>query len=137
MPTLQTIQITPVSYRLHQPFITAKGKKSETHNVLVTVILSNGVKGIGEASSSIAMPGETQANMHQALRSLVPEIRERDIEDYREIIQTCWRKQPYHPTAVGALECALLDAYTRVKGKALYQFFGGKKTAVETDLTLS
>lgn len=31
----------------------------------------------------------------------------------------------------------MLDAYTRVKGQALYQFLGGQKTSVESDLTLS
>jgi L-Ala-D/L-Glu epimerase len=137
MPSIQNIRITPVSFKLLQPFITAGGRKSQTHNVQVAVILSNGVQGLGEASSSIAMPGESQNHMLQALKELVPEVREKDIQDYRALIQTCWRKQPYHPTAVAALECALLDAYTRVKGKALYQFLGGKKTSVESDLTLS
>jgi L-Ala-D/L-Glu epimerase len=134
---IQNIRITPVSFRLHQPFITAKGRKSQTHNVQVTVQLSNGITGIGEASSSIAMPGESQENMLRALKDLVPEVRDKEITEYRTLIQTCWRKQPYHPTAVSALECAMIDAYCRLKGKALYQFLGGKKTSVESDLTLS
>src|SRR5688572_8406033 len=103
MPTIQSVRIIPVSFRLTNPFV-------------------------AEASSSIAMPGETQANMQHALKSLVPEVREKDIRDYRTLIQTCWRKQPYHPTAVAALESALLDAYTRTTGQPLYKFFGGKKT---------
>ena len=137
MPLIQSIRMTPVSFRLHQPFITASGKKTTTHNVQVTVGLSDGTAGVGEASSSLAMPGESQKNMEEALKELVPEVREKDIQDYRSLIQTCWRLQPYHPTAVAALECALLDAYTHWKKQPLYQFLGGRQTSVETDLTLS
>jgi L-alanine-DL-glutamate epimerase-like enolase superfamily enzyme len=137
MPSIQSIRVTPVSFKLREPFVTAAGRKSRTLNVQVAVLLSDGTKGVGEASSSIAMPGETQKNMERAMKELVPELREKDIRDYRALIHACWRLQPYHPTAVAALECAILDAYTRLTGQALYQFLGGKKTSVETDLTLS
>src|ERR1051325_5692358 len=111
MPILiQSLRITPVSFPLHQPFITAAGKKTQTHNVQVTVQLSDGTQGIAEASSSIAMPNESQSTMERVLKELIPEIREKNIRDYRSLIQACWRQQPYHPTAVAALECALLDA---------------------------
>ena len=137
MPTIQNIRVLPVSFPLHQPFITAAGKKTQTHNVQVVVQLSDGTQGLAEASSSLAMPNETQVNMERVLKELTPEIREKDIRDYRTLIQTCWRLQPYHPTAVAALECALLDAFSRTQKKALYQFLGGQKTSLESDLTLS
>jgi L-alanine-DL-glutamate epimerase-like enolase superfamily enzyme len=137
MPLIQTIRITPVTFRLLKPFVTAAGRKSTTHNVHVAITLSDGTRGMAEASSSIAMAGETQQAMERALKELVSELREHDIRDYRSLIQTCWRKQPYHPTAVSAMENALLDVYTRWKQEPLYKFLGGKKTSVETDLTLS
>src|SRR5262245_61364580 len=122
MPRIEQLYFSPVSFPLRRPFITAAGKKNQTHNVQVTVELSDGTRGLAEASSSLAMPNETQEAMERVLRTLAPEIREKDIRDYRSLIQTCWQKQPYHPTAVAALESALLDAYTRSQGKALYQF---------------
>jgi len=137
MPIIQTIRVTPVSFPLHQAFITAAGKKTRTHNVHVSIQLSDGTLGQAEASSSIAMPGESQPNMERSLKDLISEIRQKDIREYRALIQTCWRQQPYHPTAVAAMECAMLDAYSRTQKKALYQFLGGKKTSVESDLTLS
>jgi len=137
MPAIQFLRATPVTFHLREPFVTAAGRKTLTHNVQVTVGLSNGVLGRGEASSSIALPGESQNAMERVLKTLIPELREKDIADYRSLIQTCWRLHPYHPTAVAAMECALLDAYTRCKGQALYRFFGGRKTSVVSDLTLS
>src|SRR5688572_25767715 len=110
MPTIQHIRLAPVSFKLRQPFITSQGKKTKTHNLQVTVVLSNGVYGVAEGSSSIAMPGETQANMERAIKELVPELREKNINDYKALVQSCWRLQPFHPTAVAALESALIDA---------------------------
>lgn len=136
-PTIRSVDIQAVSYKLIHPFITAAGQKSSTHNVQVTLTLADGRKGYGEASSSIAMPEESQQTMQRVLKELIPEIRGADIENYRDLIQACWRIQPYHPTAVAALECALLDAYTRHKGQPLYQFLGGREVTVETDFTLS
>jgi L-alanine-DL-glutamate epimerase-like enolase superfamily enzyme len=135
--TLQSIQVKPVSFRLIHPFITAAGRKTLTQNVQVHITLSDGTRGFGEASTSLAMPEESQQVMERVLQELLGELRGRRIEDYRSLIETCWQLQPYHPTAVASMECALLDAYTRSQGQALYRFFGGARTAVETDLTLS
>jgi L-alanine-DL-glutamate epimerase-like enolase superfamily enzyme len=137
MPTIRSIRLTSVSFPLKQPFITSQGRKTKTHNLQVTVELSNGTRGVAEASSSIAMPNATPARMELVIKELIPEIRDKDIREYRTLIQTCWARQPYQPTAVAALESALLDAHARVEGKALYQYLGGVKTAVESDLTLS
>jgi L-Ala-D/L-Glu epimerase len=137
MPIIQAIRVTPVEFPLLKPFVTAAGRKTRTHNVHVRVELSDGQFGVAEASSSIAMPSQSQANMQRVLKEIAPELRGRDIGEYRELVHCCWRSQPYFPTAVAALESAIIDAYCRVKRLPLHKFLGGKKTSVETDLTLS
>lgn len=137
MPNIQTIQVFPVSFKLKHPFVTAAGEKTETHNVQVLVKLDDGTRGLAEASSSIAMPKESQINLMNALKQLAPELRGRPIENYRELVATTWRLQSIHPTAASAMECAILDAYTRTLKQSLSAFFGGKTSTVESDLTLS
>jgi L-alanine-DL-glutamate epimerase-like enolase superfamily enzyme len=137
MPTIQTIDFKPVSFKLKNPFVTAGGRKTETHNVQIGLTLSNGMRGLSEASSSIAMPTESQENMVRALKSMIPELRGRPIEDYRNLIAAAWRLQSLHPTAAAAMESAILDAYTRTMGQSLSDFLGGKTESIETDLTLS
>jgi L-alanine-DL-glutamate epimerase-like enolase superfamily enzyme len=134
---IQSVDVVPVTFPLKEAFVTAAGQKTETHNVQVALHLSNGITGYAEASSSIAMPGESQANMTRVLKSMGPELRGKDIEDYKGLVALCWRLQAFHPTAAAAMECAILDAYTRVKKQPLAKFFGGKLRAVETDITLS
>jgi len=137
MPTIQSIDIKPVSFKLKNPFITAGGSKTETHNVQIALTLSDGTRGLAEASSSIAMPGETQEAMIRELKGLIPELRGKPIENYREHVAASWRLQALHPTAAAAMECAILDAYTRALDQPLSEFLGGQTTSVETDLTLS
>jgi len=137
MPTIQSIDIKPVAFKLKDPFVTAAGRKTETHNVQLTLTLSDGTRGLSEASSSIAMPTESQENMVRALRSLIPELHGKPIENYRELIATSWRVQNLHPTAAAAMESAILDAFTRTLRKPLSEFLGGKILTIETDLTLS
>ncbi len=137
MPIIHSIEIKPVSFKLKNPFVTAGGQKTETHNVQIVLNLADGTRGMSEASSSIAMPGESQGNMVLALKSLIPELRGKPIENYRELVATTWRLQSLHPTAAAAMESAILDAYTRHLKQPLADFLGGKGVSVETDLTLS
>ena len=137
MPSIRTIDVKPVSFKLKRPFITAGGQKTETHNVQVSLTLDNAIKGVSEASSSIAMPNESQENMIKALKGLIPELCGKPIENYRELVATAWRLESLHPTAAAAMECAILDAYARILKQPLAEFLGGKSFMIETDLTLS
>jgi L-Ala-D/L-Glu epimerase len=134
---IQRIEVVPVSFRLKTPFVTAAGHKTETQNVQIRLYLSSRRVGVAEASSSLAMRSESQANLQRALRELIPELRGQPIDRYRDLAARCWRLQRFHPTAAAAMECALVDAYTKEKEQPLFRFFGGKKQKIETDLTLS
>jgi len=137
VPTIQSITFQNVSFPLLKPFVTAAGRKAQTDNVQITLALSNGLRGLAEASSSIAMPGESQAAMTRVLTDMMPELRGKAIDDYRSLVAITWRFQSFHPTAAAAMECALLDAYCRWKAQPLCEFFGGRMQRIETDFTLS
>lgn len=134
---IQSIQIQPMDFKLRQPFVTALGEKSVTRNVGVWIRLGDGAGGFGEGSASLSLPQETQEAMVKSIQDVVDAVRGKDIRDYRSLIATVWQVLPFHPTAAAAVECALLDAFTRTLEISLAQYFGGAKTQVETDLTVS
>jgi len=136
-PLIQSIEIKPVSFPLKNPFVTAAGHKTRTDNVQIFLRLSDGTRGVAEASSSIAMPGESQENMQRALKEMIPELWGKPIEDYKTLVELCWRLQPFHPTAAAAMECAILDAFARTKKQPLAHLLGQKSVTIETDFTLS
>jgi L-alanine-DL-glutamate epimerase-like enolase superfamily enzyme len=135
-PLIHSIETRRVSFRMLRPFVTAQGRKTQTDNLQITVNLSNRMRGLAEASSSIAMPNETPAAMESVINDLTVVLRGRKISDVRDMILECWNLKQFHPTAVAGLECALLDAASKTEGRALYLLAGGRETSVESDFTL-
>lgn len=120
--------------------MTALGQKEISHNLLVTLQLSDGSVGQGEASESLAMPHQTQAVMENALEK----IREQtvgkpmpNIPAVYSLCRTAWKTASNTPTAVSAFECALFDSFCKSQGQTMWQFFGGKKHLLHTSFTIS
>lgn len=138
MTVVQSVRLTPVSFPLKRPFVTAAGHKTRTDNLRVEVRLGDGSVGRAEASSSIALASESQQRMQAALEALIPDLRGRPVDDYRPLVELIWRRSRFHPTAAAAMETALLDAVARHRGQSLARFLSGKTpVTIESDLTLS
>ena len=136
-PRITAVELAPLDLPMRQPFVTALGDKRVSRNLLVRLRLDDGTVGIGEASASLAWPSETQAAMAAALRRLEGRLIGAPIRRFRRLSELAWEIAGAHPTAVGALECALMDAYTRTKGVSLWRFYGSRRRSVTTALTLS
>lgn len=122
---------------MRQPFVTALGSKQISRNLVVTVRLSSGIAGRGEASASLAWPEDTQEAMTRTLRQATHLLIGRPIAAHRRRVEEAWRSAGRHPTAAAALECALLDAYARSRGSSLWRWFGARRRSLTTHLTLS
>ena len=131
------LKLVPLNLSMRQPFVTALGNKSISRNLLVALHLEDGTVGLGEASASLAWPLETQPAMKSALESLKGRLMGSPIHRFRYLADTAWKSAGEHPTAVAALECALLDAYTRRQNIPLWRFLGGKRRSVTTSFTIS
>ncbi len=137
---LKNIVVSPLSLKLRLPFVTALGEKQISHNLLVRAELSDGSIGHGEASESLAMADQTQANMLEALRRIQAKLVGNPVQDLTQVKKTCrlaWEMEPDFPTAAAAFESALFDAYCKSRGESLWHFFGAKKEILETSYTIS
>ena len=127
MPVIQTIDIKPVSFKLKNPFITAGGRKTETHNVQIA---ADAVRRHARAGGSFLVDRHAEripGKYDPGLKSIIPELHGKPIENYRELVATAWRLQSFHPTAAAAMECAILDAYTRTLDQPLANFLGRQR----------
>lgn len=130
---ISTIDLAPLNVPMRRPFITALGEKSVSQNLLVTVRLEDGSTGYGEASSSLAWPSETPSAMTAALLRAKKEFIGRPISPIERLITRAWEISADHPTAAGALECALLDAWTRHRRIPLWRWLAAKSGKPEAD----
>jgi len=133
---IKKVNIEPINIELDEPFKIAIGTKYNIENVLVTVVLDNGIEGFGEAAPLEPINGENQATVISTLMSCKNFIIDKDISEYSvisKIIKSVFWAQV---TARCAVEMALLDAFTKSLNIPLYKFFGGTGNKIETDYTI-
>lgn len=133
---IKNVLIEPINIRLAESFKIAIGTKYSIENVLVTVVLDNGVEGYGEAAPLEPINGENQATAIATLMSCKDFIIGKDISDYQSISKKL--KSVFWPqiTARCAIEMALLDAFSKSINIPLYKLFGGAVNKIETDYTI-
>ena len=133
---IKKVLIDPVNIKLEEPFTIAIGTKYNIENVIVTIVLENGIEGYGEAAPLEPINGENQATVLATLESCRDFIVGKDIYEYKAIAKTLKSVFWAQVTARCAVEMALLDAYTKLIDIPLYRFFGGSVNKIETDYTV-
>lgn len=134
---VEQMLIEPLNVDLAEPFAIATGTKYRIENVLVTLVLKNGIKGYGEAAPLEPVNGENQATVISTLESCRDFIVGKNVSDYVSVSRTLKSVFRAQNTARCAVEMALLDAYTKFLKIPLYRFFGGVTRKIETDYTIT
>lgn len=134
---IKTFNVIPLDLPLRVPFGISGGIQPTANNVLVTVELADGTRGLGEGAPLPAYNGETQTAALTALTAAREWLAGMDARQWREIGQTFRTRQGESGSARCALEMALLDAFCRHERMPMANFFGGHGTTLETDMTIT
>ena len=94
---------------------------------------------VQQRSVALKIPFITSLGEKSVSRNLVVEIHlNSGVRGIGFINRTWWgEKELTHPTALGALECAVLDAEAQENHKRPTAFFGNNRKPIQTDITLS
>jgi L-Ala-D/L-Glu epimerase len=136
MLTIASISAEPLSIELTEPFGIATGTQHRADNVLVSLNLSDGTKGLGEAAPFPAVSGETSAQALEALDKIIPELIGKAANRWRPLCGEIYERMPDCPSAACALQSALLDAWLKSHRCSMWSFFGGAECILESDITL-
>lgn len=128
--------VEPWDVELLEPFGIATGAQELASNVLCEVELESGARGLGEAAPFPAVNGETQADALSALRGVADGLVGYEWTDAGRLSSACREGLDAAPSALAALEMALLDADCRERGVSLFQHFGGRSPVLSTDITI-
>jgi o-succinylbenzoate synthase len=119
-----------------EPFAIATGTMYHAQNVFIRVHTSEGIYGVGECSAFPFITGETQetclamakdfAKLWKGKEALNIPARLKELDDFTA----------RNPTAKSAFDMALYDIAAKSSNKPLYEFLGGTKRAIETDITI-
>jgi L-alanine-DL-glutamate epimerase-like enolase superfamily enzyme len=133
---IASLSILPWNVELLEPFGIATGAQLVAENVLLELVLESGTTGLGEAAPFPAVNGETQAQALAALQAVQPELIGYGAEDARALSPEAQALLARTPSALAALEMALLDASCRERGVSMFQHFGGRQSQLATDITV-
>jgi L-Ala-D/L-Glu epimerase / N-acetyl-D-glutamate racemase len=134
--TIADIAIEPADVPMASPFESAQRRSTVARNARVTVTLSNGTRGLGEASPAAYVTGEDQASVCATQVPVRTALLGEDIHRWVRWEARLREALPTAPTARSAVEMALLDAAARGAGLPLWQWLGGATTRVITDLSI-
>lgn len=118
------------------PFAIATGTMNFAQNVFIRVFTDSGIYGVGECSAFPMIVGETQDTclaMAKDFASLWKGKNPLDLEDRMNDLNSFTAA---NTTIKSAFDMALFDIAAKNKGVPLYQFLGGRKKEIETDITV-
>src|SRR6201996_6316254 len=118
------------------PFTIATGTMDHAQNTFIRVHTDGGFYGVGECSAFPMIVGETQDTclvMGREFAGLWKGQNPLDIEGRLNQLHTFTAG---NTTIKSAFDMALYDIAAKHAGLPLYQFLGGKKREVETDITI-
>jgi L-alanine-DL-glutamate epimerase-like enolase superfamily enzyme len=134
--TIKDVRIEPLNIELEEPFTIAIGKKYRIENVILTIVLENGIEGLGEAAPLEPINGENQATVLAVMNSCKDFLLGKDVSQYRWISRQLEAIFWPQITARCAVEMAVLDAFTKTLDTPFYKFLGGMEKKIETDFTI-
>jgi L-alanine-DL-glutamate epimerase-like enolase superfamily enzyme len=145
---LVSLAVAPLSVPLYEPFVIATGRIDTTRAALVSVTLEDPAsgqraQGIGEAAALPNVTHEDQPELLAALSRLAQRHAGASGPHWSNLADLGpWLDAELSglPVARAGLECAVLDAWSRLLGVPLYALLRGDRETqpitLETDITL-
>lgn len=121
---------------LFTPFTISSGSHRSMVNALLTLESAGGKKGRGEAAIATHVTGETRGRTMRNLERAGEALTGLDASDYLGAMCRLENLLEHNRAALAAAEMALLDLACRLQGISLWKFFGGRRTALKTDVTV-
>ena len=137
---MQEIKITHTDiYRFSipmEPFTIATGTMDHAQNVFIRVHTNAGTYGVGECSAFPMIVGETQDTCLVMAREFAQLWKGKAPLDIPARLQQLHDFTAGNSTIKSAFDMALYDIAAKTAGLPLYQFLGGARRKIETDITI-
>lgn len=118
------------------PFTIATGTMAYAQNLFIRIHTSEGITGVGECSAFPMIAGETQATCFEMAKDFATLWKNKSASDIDTRLQELDLFTAGNYTAKSAFDLALYDIAAKAANLPLYQFLGGQRKAIESDLTI-
>lgn len=119
-----------------EPFVIATETCFEAKNIYLKITTDKGFVGVGECSAFPMLVGETQETCFVVAKDLAQIIKGKNPLDINERMNELHAYIAYNGTIKSAFDMALHDIASKEQNIPLYQYLGGHKKKIQTDLTI-
>jgi L-Ala-D/L-Glu epimerase len=132
---IEKIQIYKYSIPMH-PFTIATGTMDFAQNILIKIFTSENIIGIGECSAFPMIVGETQNTCYEMAKDFAKLWKGKDALNIEERLNQLHSFTAGNSTIKSAFDMALFDMAAQNANQPLYQYLGGTKKEMLTDITV-
>ena len=132
---IEKIQIYKYSIPMH-PFTIATGTMNFAQNILIKIFTSENIIGIGECSAFPMIVGETQNTCYEMAKDFAKLWKGKDALNIEERLDELHLFTAGNSTIKSAFDMALYDIAAQHANQPLYEFLGGTKKEMLTDITV-
>lgn len=119
-----------------EPFTIATGTMHFAQNTLVKGYTDEGIIGLGECSAFPMIVGETQATCYEMAKDFAALWKGKDATDITTRLAELHLATAGNYTIKSAFDMLLYDIAAKQASKPLYQYLGGQKRQIITDVTV-
>ena len=118
------------------PFTIATGTMDYAQNILIKVFTSENIIGVGECSAFPMIVGETQNTCYEMAKDFAALWKGKDALNIEERLTELHLFTAGNSTIKSAFDMALYDIAAKYANQPLYEFLGGTKKQMLTDITV-
>lgn len=135
---ISNIKAYACNMALTKPYTIAFETVTAVENVFLEIELANGIRGVGAASPSLHVIGETLEDSTRNLQSdaLQQLLVGQDIRRFRQLIVEARALFAHHTASATAVDIALHDAFGRFIDLPVVDFYGRRHRSMPTSVTI-
>lgn len=132
---IEKIKIYKYTIPMH-PFTIATGTMDYAQNTLIKIVTDQGITGIGECSAFPMIVGETQNTCYEMAKDFAALWKGKNALNIDERMNDLHAFTAGNTTIKSAFDMALYDIAAQHAGQPLYEYLGGTKKDMRTDITV-
>ncbi|MDG2448102.1 MAG: dipeptide epimerase [Saprospiraceae bacterium] len=130
------IEIFKFNVEITKPIKILLGNSDGAENLAIKVTTDNGIVGWGESSPCAEITGDSQDTNYATAQTMARLIKGKDVLAIEERMKEINSLTFGDPSVRSAFDMALYDIAAKAAKMPLYQFLGGERRELRTDLTI-